>query len=248
MTGVRSDLMEFFDTKKHWGERDVKVGRAWKIDELRLKSNEDLHKLWYVLLKEKNMLLTMEHDAKEECRPFANPERIDKVEESMNHLEEVVKERNRAYFLLETGTSGERTGEEFENWLGLPEYRQHEEYPVPKEQNKEWYKAQEEIPTSSDYEKKKFYSMLRVKQRKDARKGISAQRASVHETLKNFPDTDLETLRETAPDLTPVEFDKIVERVRSTNWENNEIPREIKMWNGQFVRRRQMTWKKKYGH
>lgn len=71
--------MEFFDDKKNWGKREIRVGRAWRIEELRIKSNSDLHKLWYVLLKERNMLKTMEHEALEVYELFPNPERIDKV-------------------------------------------------------------------------------------------------------------------------------------------------------------------------
>jgi large subunit ribosomal protein L47 len=39
--------MEFFDDKKNWAAESIKVGRSWNKDELRIKSNEDLHKLWY---------------------------------------------------------------------------------------------------------------------------------------------------------------------------------------------------------
>ena len=41
--------MEFFDVKENWGQKEVKVGRNWNLDELRIKSNSDLHKLWLVI-------------------------------------------------------------------------------------------------------------------------------------------------------------------------------------------------------
>jgi len=46
VTSIRPDLMEFFDDKKNWGEQNIRVGRSWRVDELRIKSNTDLHKLW----------------------------------------------------------------------------------------------------------------------------------------------------------------------------------------------------------
>lgn len=113
------DLMQFFDDKKNWGQSDVKSGRSWTLDELRIKSNSDLHKLWFVLLKEKNMLLTMEHECKDKVELFPSPERIDKVNMSMEHLETVVRERNKAYHLLETGIDGERPGRVVNNQIGI---------------------------------------------------------------------------------------------------------------------------------
>lgn len=78
-TTPRYDLMEFFDDPKNWGADEVRTGRSWKLDELRIKSNSDLHKLWFVLLKERNMLFTMEHECNVEWELFPSPERLDRV-------------------------------------------------------------------------------------------------------------------------------------------------------------------------
>ncbi len=77
---VQEKLMEFFDEKRYWTETStIKHGRPWSVDDLRIKSNSDLHKLWYVLHKERNMLLTMEEIYKNKCESFPSPERIAKV-------------------------------------------------------------------------------------------------------------------------------------------------------------------------
>lgn len=68
------------------------------------------------------MLLTMEHEAKEKIEIFPSPERIDKVEESMENLEKVIRERNVAYHQLETGETGERPGKVQISRLGLKFY------------------------------------------------------------------------------------------------------------------------------
>lgn len=54
-------------------------GRGWKASELRFKSWDDLHKLWFVLLKEKNMLMTQRQMLHAQNLRFPNPERIPKV-------------------------------------------------------------------------------------------------------------------------------------------------------------------------
>ena len=45
-TNACNDIMEFFDKEDNWGVDKIRVGRSWLKEELRLKSNEDLHKLW----------------------------------------------------------------------------------------------------------------------------------------------------------------------------------------------------------
>ena len=75
----RFDLSEFFESKMNIKEDTIKHGRPWRIEELRIKSNSDLHKLWYVLHKERNMLLTMEEIYKKNGEAMPNPERISKV-------------------------------------------------------------------------------------------------------------------------------------------------------------------------
>jgi len=123
--------MEFFDSKDNFGKDKVLVGRPWRKEELRLKSNEDLHKLWYILLKERNMLLTMEKEYEEEAQLMPSPERTYKVEESMENLMEVVRERDCAIKMLETGTTGEPELVWRENELGIKDWREPTEHYEP---------------------------------------------------------------------------------------------------------------------
>ncbi|KRX08671.1 Ribosomal protein L29 [Pseudocohnilembus persalinus] len=85
---------EIFD-RKQADEKNQKVssGRAWRANELRLKSNEDLHKLWYVLLKEKNTLMS-DNAYKKKIYNTRGPQgRMTKIKVSMARLLTVVNER-----------------------------------------------------------------------------------------------------------------------------------------------------------
>jgi len=69
------------------------VGRAWKASELRGKSFDELHTLWFVLLKERNMLLSERERARKEQRTMERRDRLLKVQLSMSRLQTVLRER-----------------------------------------------------------------------------------------------------------------------------------------------------------
>ena len=62
-----------------------------------MKSFEDLHKLWYVLLKERNALLTEFDDCEARNVQMPHPERLHKVKLSMKRLKGVLNERKIEY-------------------------------------------------------------------------------------------------------------------------------------------------------
>ncbi|CAA7399901.1 unnamed protein product [Spirodela intermedia] len=87
-------LEEFFELDRNPDdETPVVYGRSWKASELRLKSWDDLQKLWYVLLKEKNMLMSQRQMLNAQNLRFPNPERIPKVRKSMCRIKHVLTER-----------------------------------------------------------------------------------------------------------------------------------------------------------
>ncbi|CAN0841105.1 39S ribosomal protein L47, mitochondrial, partial [Linum grandiflorum] len=87
-------LEEFFEIHRNPDEdKPVVYGRSWKASELRLKSWDDLQKLWYVLLKEKNMLMTQRQMVHSQNLRFPNPERLPKVRKSMCRIKQVLTER-----------------------------------------------------------------------------------------------------------------------------------------------------------
>ncbi len=68
-------------------------GRAWSCNELRLKGFEDLHKLWFVLLKETNLLATQKSEAARLGQRWFGNSRVHKCRLSMARIKTVLTER-----------------------------------------------------------------------------------------------------------------------------------------------------------
>mmetsp|Transcript_1281 Transcript_1281/g.3378 ORF Transcript_1281/g.3378 Transcript_1281/m.3378 type:complete len:170 (+) Transcript_1281:202-711(+) len=91
-----SPLDAFRDPVDRETRGSQQVGRSWSVKELRRKSYEDLHKLWYVLYMERNMLLTERQLSRRRQLIFPQPERMKKVRKSMQAIRQVLGERKRS--------------------------------------------------------------------------------------------------------------------------------------------------------
>ncbi|TFK24967.1 hypothetical protein FA15DRAFT_591560, partial [Coprinopsis marcescibilis] len=75
-------------------------GRAWRIEELRLKSFQDLHTLWYVTLRERNLLETQQEEARRmgvRINLQAQIHMAGACRKSMARIKAVMNERRLAY-------------------------------------------------------------------------------------------------------------------------------------------------------
>jgi len=209
-TPLRMDLNEFFEIDKFRGEKTVRVGREWRKDELRLKSNTDLHKLWFILLKERNMLLTMADAYNDEFIAMPNPERIDKVELSMEHLEEVVRERNRAYYQLEVGVSGERERIMRPDCFGRTVPYKKREHSMPFVMNTSYRrKLRFRFHNSGREDVLDFQARMREREMYAQRGRENEQMRMAARVLRRFPQSDLTALQERFP---------LVQMDRLTRW------------------------------
>lgn len=74
--------------------------RSWTAPELRRKSFEEMHALWYILLRERNVLLTQREEARRirlDLKGFsAAADKLRMVQKSMARVKQVLSERRHA--------------------------------------------------------------------------------------------------------------------------------------------------------
>lgn len=195
-------LEEFFDDPANYGETKVKSGRAWRLDELRLKSNSDLHKLWFVLYKERNMLYTMQEAAKDENEIFPSPERIGKVEESMANLENIVRERNNAYWQLEVSpcATGERPSVFRRDFTGRHRWTKCSQHLVHYKHN--WHFRNSNGPGKLN-ETDWFFNRYKEIKRSQYNARRSKTARYLRDLFRRFPNADVDYITELHPEFPP---------------------------------------------
>lgn len=198
----QSPLSQFLDDPQNYGKLQLKSGRAWQLGDLRLKSNSDLHKLWFVLYKERNMLYTMQEAANEDLEIFPSPERIDKVEESMANLENVVRERNQAYWHLEVSpcATGERPKVFRRDVFGRARWHLCSQHIVPYWKNKVF---RESHGPGRINEVKKFLRWYRAKRKAHYNYHRCKTARFIRDLLRRFPEADIDYIAELHPEFPP---------------------------------------------
>ncbi|KAL5520106.1 hypothetical protein ACEPAG_1766 [Sanghuangporus baumii] len=89
-----------YDTVQSAEKAGTKMGRSWNATELRRKSFKDLHTLWYIVLRERNLLATQAAEAK---RLGINDGHLDTGEKdkrcrkTMARIKTILNERRLAY-------------------------------------------------------------------------------------------------------------------------------------------------------
>jgi len=97
-SGPRRGLEEFYDARhRSKAPEDGAAGRAWEACELRRKSFNDLHRLWWTLYKERNVLLTESARARRNGMRLKYPQRKAAVRKSMGRIKQVLAERRKIY-------------------------------------------------------------------------------------------------------------------------------------------------------
>ncbi|KEG10368.1 hypothetical protein DQ04_03811020 [Trypanosoma grayi] len=97
LTRSAAAFYEFVDNNFLNNKRPPIPGGAWPLESLRGKSLADLQQIWFLLVKERNMLQsTKEHYLRhqEELGAMPAPSRLKMVQESMRNIKRVVKERD----------------------------------------------------------------------------------------------------------------------------------------------------------
>lgn len=118
---------------------------------------------------------------------------------SMENLETVVRERNKAYHLLETGIDGERKGYRKENQLGIVHYYKETEHLIPSEYNRKWQQKFNQKPRG--HAVNKFLLNYRERLWNEKRKKLNRDRNEVIHILRRFPNVDRKKLGDRYPSV-----------------------------------------------
>jgi len=142
----------------------------------------------------------MKEAAKEEVEIFPSPERIDKVEESMANLENVVRERNNAYWQLEVSpcATGERPFVFRRDVLGRHMRKPCSQHLTPYHKN--WHFRNSNGPGKLD-ETEVFFSKYRETKRKNFNFYRSNKARYLRDLFRRFPDADADYLAELHPEF-----------------------------------------------